>query len=86
MPDFPETSHSLIERVHDLADEASWVEFLGIYQPVVYRMARRRGFLNDFRCRILGAGKRLKWLLATPPYMWDQADNHSADKAKAQAD
>ena len=43
MSDFPETSYSLIERVHDLADEASWVEFLGIYQPVVFRMARRRG-------------------------------------------
>lgn len=43
MSDFPETSYSLIKRVHDLADEASWVEFLGIYQPVVYRMARRRG-------------------------------------------
>lgn len=43
MPDFPETSYSLIERVHDLADDTSWVEFLGIYQPVVYRMARRRG-------------------------------------------
>lgn len=43
MPDFPDTSYSLIERVHDLADEASWAEFLGIYQPVVYQMARRRG-------------------------------------------
>ena len=27
-------------------------------------------------------GERLKRLLATPPYMWDQADNNSADKAK----
>ena len=43
MSNFPETSYSLIERIHDVADEASWVEFLGIYQPVVYRMARRRG-------------------------------------------
>lgn len=43
MPDFPETSHSLIERVHDSANGAAWAEFLGIYQPVVYRMARRRG-------------------------------------------
>jgi RNA polymerase sigma-70 factor (ECF subfamily) len=43
MPEFPNTSYSLIERVHDLADDASWAEFLGIYQPVVYRMARRRG-------------------------------------------
>lgn len=43
MPEFPETSHSLIARVHDVANGAAWAEFLGIYQPVVYRMARRRG-------------------------------------------
>jgi RNA polymerase sigma-70 factor (ECF subfamily) len=42
LPEFPETNHSLIARVKDLGDGASWVEFLGIYQPVVYRMARRR--------------------------------------------
>ena len=42
MPEFPETNPSLIARVKDLGDGASWVEFLGIYQPVVYRMARRR--------------------------------------------
>lgn len=43
MPDFPETNYSLIARVKDLGDGASWAEFLGIYQPVVFRMARRRG-------------------------------------------
>jgi RNA polymerase sigma-70 factor (ECF subfamily) len=42
LPEFPETNHSLIARVKDLGDGASWLEFLGIYQPVVYRMARRR--------------------------------------------
>jgi RNA polymerase sigma-70 factor, ECF subfamily len=41
--EFPETSLSLIARIKDLADEAAWTEFLGIYRPVVYRMARRRG-------------------------------------------
>jgi RNA polymerase sigma-70 factor (ECF subfamily) len=41
--DFPETSQSLIARVKDLEDAAAWAEFLGIYRPVVYRMARRRG-------------------------------------------
>ena len=40
---FPDTSHSLIARVKDLGDGAAWAEFLGIYQPVVLRMARRRG-------------------------------------------
>jgi len=43
MPDFPETDHSLIARVKDLADGTSLSEFLGIYQPIVFRMARRRG-------------------------------------------
>ena len=43
MHEFPETSHSLIARVKDLGDGAAWTEFLGIYQPVVLRMARRRG-------------------------------------------
>lgn len=43
MPQFPETSQSLIARVKDSADESAWAEFLGIYEPVVHRMARRRG-------------------------------------------
>ena len=43
MHEFPDTSHSLISRVKDLGDGAAWTEFLGIYQPVVFRMARRRG-------------------------------------------
>lgn len=43
MDDFPDTQQSLIARVKDLGDGASWAEFLGIYQPIVFRMARRRG-------------------------------------------
>ena len=43
MPQFPETNHSLVARVKNLGDGASWAEFMGIYQPVVYRMAKRRG-------------------------------------------
>lgn len=43
MWDFPETSHHLIARVKNLADAGAWTEFLGIYRPVVYRMARKRG-------------------------------------------
>ncbi len=43
MPEFPKTNHSLIARVKNLGDGASWEEFIEIYQPVVFRMARRRG-------------------------------------------
>lgn len=42
MDDFPDTQTSLIARVKDLGDGAAWAEFLGIYQPIVFRMARRR--------------------------------------------
>lgn len=43
MAEFPDTNHSLVARVKDLGDGASWIEFMGIYQPVVFRMAKRRG-------------------------------------------
>ena len=43
MPEFPETNLRLIARVKDPADGVAWIEFLELYQPVVYRMARRRG-------------------------------------------
>lgn len=42
MWDPPETNLSLIARVKNLADGAAWAEFLEIYRPVVYRLARRR--------------------------------------------
>ncbi len=43
MADFPETNLSLIDRLQHAANEEGWREFLQIYQPVVYRMARHRG-------------------------------------------
>lgn len=39
----PSTRQSLLIRLRDLADEETWSEFVEIYGPVVYRMARRRG-------------------------------------------
>ncbi len=40
----PETRASLIRRLQNAADVASWDEFVGLYGPVVYRVARGRGF------------------------------------------
>ncbi len=39
MHQWPETNESLILRVKDPADAASWADFLAIYRPVVVRMA-----------------------------------------------
>lgn len=43
MPEFPETSESLIVRVRDRSNRAAWDEFEQIYRPVIFRIARARG-------------------------------------------
>ena len=43
MQDFPETRHSLLIRVQQ-DDPDAWVEFSKIYRPLIYRIARRRGW------------------------------------------
>jgi RNA polymerase sigma-70 factor (ECF subfamily) len=42
MEPLPETSETLIARVKDPADAAAWTDFVAIYRPVIYRLARRR--------------------------------------------
>lgn len=46
MYELPATRHSLLIRLHDPQDERAWREFLEIYEPLVHRLARRRGFQN----------------------------------------
>ena len=43
MSQWPETSESLILRIRDPQDALAWSQFMAIYQPVVYRVSRRRG-------------------------------------------
>ncbi|MCU0719279.1 MAG: sigma-70 family RNA polymerase sigma factor [Pirellula sp.] len=43
MQQWPETNESLILRVKDPSDAASWSDFLSIYRPVVVRMACGQG-------------------------------------------
>ncbi len=44
MDDFPDTRRSLLVRLREARDDAAWAEFIAIYDPLVYRLARRRGF------------------------------------------
>lgn len=39
----PETRHSLIGKLHDSAASQAWEEFVQLYRPVIYRVARSRG-------------------------------------------
>ena len=50
----PETRNSLILRLPDNRDVEAWDQFVSIYEPLVYRLARARGFRDgDLRrsCR-----------------------------------
>src|SRR5260370_26101637 len=38
----PSTRHSLVLRLRDPRDEAAWAEFVDIYEPLVYRLARNK--------------------------------------------
>jgi RNA polymerase sigma-70 factor (ECF subfamily) len=52
MDESPATRRSLIVKLRDPADSAAWREFMAIYEPLVYRLARRRG-LQDADARDL---------------------------------
>ena len=52
MDDPPATRHTLIVKLRDPTDEAAWREFLELYDPLVYRLARRKG-LQDADARDL---------------------------------
>lgn len=41
---YPETRSSLIVQVKDASNEKAWREFVGLYQPVIYRAAVKKGF------------------------------------------
>ena len=47
MTEFPETRSTLIAKVRSPDDREAWEEFVLIYQPVIYRMARRRGMQDS---------------------------------------
>ncbi len=44
MDDTPHTRPSLLVRICDPRDERAWAEFVEIYEPLVYRLARQKGF------------------------------------------
>jgi RNA polymerase sigma-70 factor (ECF subfamily) len=48
----PTTRRSLVLRLRNLDDQAAWAEFVELYEPLVYRLARNKG-LQDSDARDL---------------------------------
>lgn len=44
MSEIPDTQYSLLARLADPSDREAWQQFADLYQPVIYRIARGRGF------------------------------------------
>ena len=44
MAEIPRTRASLLVRIRDRHDQTAWAEFVEIYEPVLYRLARQQGF------------------------------------------
>jgi RNA polymerase sigma factor (sigma-70 family) len=44
MEETPKTRPSLLVRIRNPQDDRAWAEFVEIYEPLVYRLARQRGF------------------------------------------
>ena len=52
MDEIPNTRPSLLVRLRKPHDERAWAEFVEIYEPLVYQLARQRG-LQDADAREL---------------------------------
>ena len=44
MDNLPSTRYSLLLRIQDPQNHAAWAEFVEIYEPLIYGLARRKGF------------------------------------------
>ncbi|MCC9606952.1 sigma-70 family RNA polymerase sigma factor [Blastopirellula sp. JC732] len=59
MPPLPDTRETLIRRLPDAADVEAWDAFIEIYEPLLFRLARSKGFqqadAEDFVQEVLAA-------------------------------
>lgn len=59
MPQAPETRETLIRRLPNAADVEAWDRFVEIYEPLLFRLARAKGFqqadAEDFVQEVLSA-------------------------------
>ncbi len=69
MQPWPDTRDTLLARLKDPADRMAWDEFAQVYQPLIYRVACRRG-LQDADAR--DVVQRVLWSVARAAERWPQ--------------
>ena len=68
MQPWPDTSDSLIVRLQNPADRQAWNEFASLYEPLIFRVARRGG-LQDADARDIT--QRVLWSVARAADRWE---------------
>lgn len=74
MPSVPDTRASLIVRLPNAEDAAAWREFVALYEPFIYRFARRNGFQDADANELV---QNVLLAVAKAVGRW-QADSHRA--------
>jgi RNA polymerase sigma-70 factor (ECF subfamily) len=64
---WPDTRHTLIARLKDPTDQASWEAFIAIYEPLILRYALRRGLQHADAADI---SQRVLWSVARAVDSW----------------
>jgi RNA polymerase sigma-70 factor (ECF subfamily) len=78
MTELPDTRESLLLRVGDPANAEAWREFVAIYRPAIYRLARRRG-LQD--CDADDLAQRVLITISGKITDWRPTSSHGAFRA-----
>jgi len=68
MDEAPQTRHSLLLRIRNTQDARAWSEFVALYEPLVYRLARRSGLQH---ADALELGQEVLWAVSKSIDRWE---------------
>lgn len=72
MQPWPDTSETLIARLQNPADRQAWSEFTCLYEPLIFRFARRSG-LQDADAQDIT--QRVLWAVARAADRWESGSD-----------
>lgn len=78
MQPWPDTRETLLERLKDPADHQAWECFVELYQPLIYRVALRRG-LQDADAQ--DVTQRVLWSVANAAGDWQPTEQSRSFRA-----
>lgn len=78
MNPWPDTRDTLLTRLRNPADRLAWEEFTELYEPLIYRFARRRG-LQDADAQDIT--QRVLWAVARAADRWEPSGHQGSFRA-----